>query len=102
MRPNLSPFEYGAYGTPFNVVSFDVDGPQESSDGRAAIISARDVSAMVSAECVELGVWLIEESRVLKSEIFRDGICGSGGAMHFRPCGLTKPLHRYGPSVSRT
>ena len=48
MRPNLSPFEYGAYGTPFNVVSVEVGGPQESSDGRAAMMSVSDMGAMIA------------------------------------------------------
>jgi hypothetical protein len=30
----------------------------------------------------------IDGSRVLKSEIFRDGFCGSGGAMPLGPYGL--------------
>lgn len=48
MRPNLSPFEYGAYGTPFNVVSVEVGGPQESSDGREEMISESDMGAMIA------------------------------------------------------
>lgn len=48
MRPNLSPLEYGAYGTPSNVVSDVVDGPQESSDGSAEMISASEMGAMIA------------------------------------------------------
>lgn len=51
MRPNLSPFEYGAYGTPFNVVSVEVEGPHESPEGSPLIISRRDSDAMIAACC---------------------------------------------------
>jgi hypothetical protein len=36
MRPSLSPFENGAYGTPFRVVSVEVGGPQPSVAGKAS------------------------------------------------------------------
>lgn len=48
MRPNLSPFENGAYGTPFKVVSEEAVGPHESSDGRAEMISEREIGAMIA------------------------------------------------------
>ena len=49
MLPSLSPLEYGAYGTPFNVVSVEVGGPHESSDGSAAMMSVREIGAMIAA-----------------------------------------------------
>jgi hypothetical protein len=53
MRPNLSPLEYGAYGTPFNVVSEDVGGPHESSDGSAEMMSVREMGAMIAARLLK-------------------------------------------------
>jgi hypothetical protein len=55
MRPNLSPLEYGAYGTPFNVVSVEVGGPHESSDGSAEMMSVREIGAMI-ATCLLRGM----------------------------------------------
>lgn len=48
MRPNLSPLEYGAYGTPSKVVSVEVVGPHDGSDGSAANKSRRAAGAMVT------------------------------------------------------
>lgn len=48
MRPNLSPLEYGAYGTPSRVVSVEVGGPQVSSVGRADRMSTRFIGAMIA------------------------------------------------------
>lgn len=50
MRPNLSPLEYGAYGTPSRVVSVEVAGPQPSADGRAETISASDIGAIFARQ----------------------------------------------------
>ncbi len=49
MRPNLSPFEYGAYGTPSTKASVVVGGPHISSDGKAVTIeeSDRDMATVI-------------------------------------------------------
>jgi hypothetical protein len=50
MRPSLSPLEYGAYGTPSRVVSLEVGGPHESSEGRAEMISDSEIGAMITTD----------------------------------------------------
>jgi hypothetical protein len=47
MRPSLSPLEKGAYGTPESMLSAEVEGPQVSSEGRAATRSAREVEGIL-------------------------------------------------------
>ena len=67
IRPSLSPFEYGAYGTPSTRASLVMIGPHDSSDGNEDTMSARDMGAMMDRmyRCPE----------ILNNFIF----CGSGG-----------------------
>ena len=60
MRPNLSPFEYGAYGTPSTKASVVIGGPHTSSDGKAVTIeeSDRDMIAVIG-RIVRAGLWWI-------------------------------------------
>ena len=53
MRPSLSPFENGAYGTPSSVVSVEVGGPHEGSVGNAATksLKAAGMSILVAVLC---------------------------------------------------
>ena len=46
MRPSLSPFEYGAYGTPSTRASVVVGGPHESSDGRAVTMEDSEIGIL--------------------------------------------------------
>ncbi len=43
MRPSLSPFEYGAYGTPSTRASVVVGGPHISSEGRDPTIEESEI-----------------------------------------------------------
>jgi hypothetical protein len=52
MRPSLSPFENGAYGTPFRVVSDEVGGPHTSDVGRAETKSNNEGAMVGYVECV--------------------------------------------------
>ena len=47
MRPSLSPFEYGAYGTPSTRASVVVGGPHVSSDGRAETIEEIEIGMLL-------------------------------------------------------
>jgi hypothetical protein len=54
MRPSLSPFEKGAYGTPFRVVSVEVGGPQPSVAGKASTRSSNEGAMIESYKKGEL------------------------------------------------
>lgn len=56
MRPSLSPFEYGAYGTPSTIVSVAVPGPHDSSVGSDDTRSARDTGAILNCGVESNGV----------------------------------------------
>lgn len=89
IRPNLSPFEYGAYGTPSRVVDALISGPHSSSRLSCAIVLARLIPGILAV----LGVRKRCMRSVQNSGTRRKRRLSSQAKISQTSCGMLRPYY---------